>query len=167
MEPPTGVEPVPRARDRDELARRRARTNAVETSATRRDHLVDRVGENDVVHAVDSPSGGDETGAEASRDGEDAPNVPAARPGGVATVETHGFVRGDDPATDPLADADAVDADEVVIGVRERSPAAKAVFGSTARRVLLGSNRPMAVVRSNGFSREPAPPASGRTCRCR
>jgi nucleotide-binding universal stress UspA family protein len=121
-------------------------TDAVETSATLCDYLVDRVETDDVVHAVNSLPGGDETDAEASRDGEDALNVVAARLDGLATVETRQFVRGNEPATDLLAHADAVDADELVIGVRERTPTAKVVFGSTAQRVLLRSNRPIAVV---------------------
>ncbi len=68
----------------------------------------------------------------------------------VETSATRQFVRGNGPATDLLAHADAVDADELVIGVRERTPTAKVVFGSTAQRVLLRSNRPMAVVPLEG-----------------
>jgi nucleotide-binding universal stress UspA family protein len=61
-------------------------------------------------------------------------------------VETHQFVRGNDAAADILDYAEEVDADEILLGIRKRNPTAKVVFGSTAQKILLNSNRPMAVV---------------------
>jgi nucleotide-binding universal stress UspA family protein len=100
----------------------------------------------DTLHAVNSLRGGARTDATDVRDGEDAINVVRSRLGGVATVETHQFVRGNDPYEDLLGHADDVDADELVLGVRKRNPTAKVVFGSTAQAVLLRSPRPVAVV---------------------
>jgi nucleotide-binding universal stress UspA family protein len=121
-------------------------TNSVHHSAAIADYLDGRVGSDDEVHAINSQEGGDATSAEDVRDGEDALNAIQSRLGDVATVETHQFVRGNDPAEDVLDYADDVDADEIVIGIRKRNPTAKVVFGSTAQKILLRSNRPMAVV---------------------
>lgn len=121
-------------------------TNHVDTSAVLCDYLVSRLNDGDAVHAVNSLPGGDDTSSEDAREGEDALNVVAARLGGFADVETHQFVRGNDPADDVLDYADKVDADELVVGIRKRNPTAKVVFGSTAQNILLNSNRPMAVV---------------------
>lgn len=121
-------------------------TNHVDTSAALCDYLHSRVDEGDAVHGVNSLPGGDDTSSEEVRNGEDALNVVSSRLGGFTEVETHQFVRGNDAATDVLDYADEIDADEIVIGIRKRNPTAKIVFGSTAQRILLNSNRPMAVV---------------------
>ncbi|WP_049986882.1 universal stress protein [Halobellus rufus] len=121
-------------------------TNHVDTSARLCDYLVERVSASDEIHAVNSQRGGDETDADDIRDGEEALNVVSSRLGGIATVETHQFVRGNDPYEDVLEQAETVDADEIAIGIRKRNPTAKVVFGSTAQRILLHANRPMIVV---------------------
>ncbi|MFC5134677.1 MULTISPECIES: universal stress protein [Haloferacaceae] len=54
----------------------------------------------------------------------------------VTTVRRHG-----DTTDEILAEADEIDADLVVIGGRKRSPVGKAVFGSVAQSVLLGTDR--------------------------
>ena len=121
-------------------------TDTVDTSAALCDYLDGRVDPVDTIHAVSSLPGGDWTDATDARDGEDAINVVRSRLGARATVETHQFVRGNAPHEDLLDHADAVDADELVIGVRKRNPTAKVVFGSTAQAVLLRTARPVAVV---------------------
>lgn len=45
--------------------------------------------------------------------------------------------------------AEAVEADRVVVGGRKRSPAGKAVFGSTAQDILLSSPAPVTFVRND------------------
>ncbi|RLM57321.1 universal stress protein [Halobellus sp. Atlit-31R] len=121
-------------------------TNHVDTSARLCDYLLDRVSGSDEVHAVNSLPGGDATDSDDVRDGEEALNVVSSRLDTITTVETHQFVRGNEPDEDILEHAADVDADEIVIGIRRRNPTAKVVFGSTAQRVLLHSDRPMAVV---------------------
>jgi nucleotide-binding universal stress UspA family protein len=121
-------------------------TDTVDTSAALCDYLDDRLDPDDTVHALNSLWGGSRTDAETVRDGEDAINVVRSRLGARATVETHQFVRRNDPDEDLLAHADAVNADELVLGVRKRNPTGKAVFGSTTQSVLLASSRPVAVV---------------------
>ncbi|MGM0590482.1 MAG: universal stress protein [Halobacteriota archaeon] len=121
-------------------------TNDVNTSAALCDYLQERVGPGDVVYAVNSLRGGDETSSDEVRDGSDALNVVEVRLGASATVETHQFVRDNSPVEDLLACVADADADELVIGLRTRSPTAKIVFGSTAQDVLLRANVPIAVV---------------------
>jgi nucleotide-binding universal stress UspA family protein len=118
----------------------------VHAAATLCDYLGERVEAADTVVAVNSHRGGDETDAAAVRDGEDALNAVAARLGALCTVETHQYVRGNSPHADLLGAVEEFDADELVVGVRKRSPTAKVVFGSTAQTVLLNSPVPIAVV---------------------
>jgi nucleotide-binding universal stress UspA family protein len=111
------------------------------------DYLGDHVDADDAVHVINSLVGGDATSAEDVRDGEDALNAARTRLAGTgADVETHQFVRGNEPHEDLLRYADELDADELVIGVRKRNPTAKVVFGSTAQRVLLNARVPVRVV---------------------
>lgn len=121
-------------------------TNAVHVSAVLCDYLEDRLKEEDTVHVVNSQVGGDKTDVDDIRDGEEALNVVSSRVGATATVETHQYVRGNDPATDVLKCAEEFDADELVIGIRKRSPTGKAIFGSVAQDLLLETDRPIVVV---------------------
>ena len=121
-------------------------TDHVGTSARLCDYLIDRIDADDELHAINSLPGEDETDSRDVRDGEEALNVISSRLGGFTTVETRQFVRGNEPHEDVLRRAAAVDADEVVIGIRQRSPTAKVVFGSTAQRVLRRSDRPVVAV---------------------
>lgn len=121
-------------------------TNSVDSSAAACDYLIDRLNEGDSVIAVNSLVGGDETSAEAVRDGKEALNVVDVRLGAVADVETHQFVRGNEPKTDVLQACEEFDPDELVISIRDRSPTGKAVFGSVSQQLLLNSDRPVVSV---------------------
>ncbi|WP_255197690.1 universal stress protein [Halorarius litoreus] len=59
----------------------------------------------------------------------------------VATIDT--VIEAGDPSTEILSYADEHDVDQLVIGVRKRSPTGKIVFGSTAQDVLLSTTRPV------------------------
>ncbi len=58
------------------------------------------------------------------------------------------LVQGNTPAEDLLAVAEKEHADLIVIGLRQRSPVGKLILGSTAQDVLLGTERPVLVVRA-------------------
>lgn len=62
----------------------------------------------------------------------------------VTAVRRHG-----DTTDEVLAEADETDADLVVIGGRKRSPVGKAMFGSVAQSVLLGTDRPVMYVQTD------------------
>lgn len=65
---------------------------------------------------------------------------------GRAAVETHQLLRGNEPHEDLLQFADENDVDEILVGIRQRSAAERAVFGSTAQKVLLNADRPVVAV---------------------
>ncbi|MWV39142.1 universal stress protein [Natrialba sp. INN-245] len=60
-------------------------------------------------------------------------------------VEIRGIVG--DQADEIVSLADEVDADNVIVGGRRRSPTGKAVFGSTAQQVMLNAPCPVTYVR--------------------
>ncbi|AKH96547.1 universal stress protein [Halanaeroarchaeum sulfurireducens] len=62
-----------------------------------------------------------------------------------AAVTVHELVG--DPADAILSTAEDVDADVVMMGVRDRSPIGKVVFGSVSQKVILGSEVPVIVAR--------------------
>ena len=53
-----------------------------------------------------------------------------------------------DTTEDIIRVADDVDADSIVLGGRKRSPAGKAIFGSTTQSVILNTDRPVVVTGS-------------------
>ncbi|WP_253738619.1 universal stress protein [Halohasta salina] len=60
----------------------------------------------------------------------------------------HGRLAGDGDAGDRIAEiADEIGADLVIVGGRGRTPAGKAVFGSTAQTVMLNASCPVTYVR--------------------
>lgn len=122
-------------------------TDTTEASAALADYLAGTVDPADAVYVVNSLPGGEGTDSADVRAGEAAIDAIADALADVpVTVETHQFVRGNQPVEDLLGFAAEVDADEVVIGIRKRSPVGKVVFGSTAQHVLLGSDRPVRCV---------------------
>lgn len=121
-------------------------TNSVDSSAAACDYLAERLDDDDTVIVINSLVGGDDTTAEDVRDGNEALNVVEARLADLASVETHQFVRGNEPATDVWKACEEFDPDEMVISLRDRTPTGKAVFGSVSQQLLLGSGRPVVSV---------------------
>lgn len=117
-------------------------TDDVSTSEKLATYLADRLAPDDAVYAVNSLYGGDDTSEEDVVDGEEALTVLSDR----FDAETHQFVRGNSPQEDLLQFAEERDVDELVIGIRKRSPTGKVIFGSTAQDLLLSSALPVACV---------------------
>lgn len=117
-------------------------TDAVTTSERLVAYLTGVVDENDMVFVVNSLHGGEETGPEEVSDGKAALNaIEDDLDSGM--IETHQFIRGNEPIEDLLQAATDFDIDEIVIGIRKRTPVGKLVFGSTARDLLLEADRPV------------------------
>ena len=111
-------------------------TDGVTTSERLVEYLSGTVDENDTVFIVNSLHGGEETNSGDIKEGKDALDI---IDDGLteASSECHQFIRGNEPVEDLLQSAKEFDADEIVIGIRKRSPVGKIVFGSTARDLLL------------------------------
>ncbi len=118
-----------------------AGTDSVHTTAAICDYLDDRATADDEVTVVSVAPADDPA---AVRDGQEALNVAPVRLAAVGAVETE--LREGDPATELLAAASDVDADEIVIGAYSGSPGATADLGSTAQTLLPTVSRPVVVV---------------------
>jgi len=117
-------------------------TDGVATSETLVDYVRDHFSEGDEVYAVNSLRGGDRTSDEAVAEGKAALDVLAEG----LDAETHQLIRGNSPQEDLLAFADEHGVDQLVVGIRKRTPTGKILFGSTAHDLLLESDRPVLTV---------------------
>jgi len=103
---------------------------------------------NGKIFVVMSLVGGDDTGVEEIKKGEDA--LEAAKSileqEGI-DGETHLLIRGVLPGEDIVQFAADNQADEIVVGVRKRSKVGKLMFGSTAQFVILEAPCPVVSVK--------------------
>jgi nucleotide-binding universal stress UspA family protein len=118
-------------------------TDSVETSERLVTYIEARAGDDDTVYAVNSLPGGNRTSDEDVRAGRDALEV---FEGSTVPIDTHQLVRGNSPQEDVMLFAADHDVDEIVVGIRKRSPTGKLVFGSTAQDLLLSSELPVVCV---------------------
>lgn len=124
-------------------------TDGTDTSEKLCDYLEDRVTDDDTVYAVNSLHGGDRTDEDDVREGRDALDVVEDR---VPGTDGHQIVRGNSPQEDLLQFAAEHDVDELVVGIRKRSPTGKVLFGSTAQDLLLSTDLPVVCVPTTGAS---------------
>ncbi|MFB6207066.1 MAG: universal stress protein [Haloglomus sp.] len=118
----------------------------VDTEATAErlvEYLEGKLEDGDEVFAVNSLPGGESTSDDDVVSGREATEYVEEH---LKNVETHQLVRGNSPQEDLLEFADDHDVDELVIGIRKRSPTGKLVFGSTAQDLLLETELPTVVV---------------------
>lgn len=121
-------------------------TNGVDESQTLCDATRPQVTDGDTVYALNSLHGGDDTSSDDVEAGRDAIEQITTELGNLASVETYQLIRGNDPTTDIIDFAQEHDVDQIVIGIRKRSPTGKALFGSTAQEVLLYADRPVLAI---------------------
>lgn len=117
--------------------------DSTETAERMVEYLENRVTDDDTVFAVNSLEGGDRTTDDEVVKGREATEH---MEGELPNVKTHQLVRGNSPQEDLVEFAEENDVDELVIGIRKRSPTGKLVFGSTAQDLLLETSRPAVVV---------------------
>ena len=118
-------------------------TDSVETSERLVGYLDGRLNDGDTLFAVNSLRGGDGTSDDEVIAGRDALEaIEEAFP----NADTHQLVRGNSPQEDMLEFAADNDVDELVIGIRKRSPTGKLMFGSTAQDLLLSTEEPVVCV---------------------
>ncbi|WP_253738571.1 universal stress protein [Halohasta salina] len=113
-------------------------TDSVHTAAALCDYLVDRLGEDDTVHAVSVQPDTSASAAE-RRDGDDALNAVYARLGAVSTVETHRVDGSETSAAGVRTVAAETEADEIVLGV-------DGGLGSATEAVVADADCPVVIV---------------------
>ena len=106
-------------------------------------YLQDRVTDDDTVYAVNSLYGESETSDAEVVEGREATEYVEDH---LPDVDAHQLIRGHSPQEDLVQFADEHAVEELVIGIRKRSPTGKLVFGSTAQDLLLETTRPTVVV---------------------
>ncbi|PSP57764.1 universal stress protein UspA [Halobacteriales archaeon QH_7_66_36] len=117
-------------------------TDSAETSERLVSYVRERASEDDELYAVNSLYGGDQTTDEEIVEGETALEVLEEELG----ADPHQLVRGNSPQVDLIRFAREYDVDELIIGIRKRSPTGKMLFGSTAQDLLLETDRPVVTI---------------------
>lgn len=104
-----------------------------------------------VLHVVEPFQGTDEGGMVETEDLYESGEYPDSVDAAIDALEDSGItterrqVEGD-PAETILSVAQELDADNIVMSGRKRSPAGKVLFGSTVQSVLLSADRPVTTV---------------------
>lgn len=121
-----------------------AGSDGVQTSTALCDYLDGEVTDSDTVHVVSAL--GATPSQEAIDRGREALEIFTDRFEDAASVELHRPIRSTSPPKELLITANEVDADRIVIGLRQHSTTERVIFGSTAQEVLKNASRPVIAV---------------------
>ena len=119
-------------------------TDGVQTSSRLGEYLDSEVADGDGLHVLYA-LGANPTQEDIDR-GEDALALFADRFGERAVVELHNPIRTTPPSEELLITAEEVDADRIVVGLRQHGMTERVIFGSTAQEVLKSTVRPVIAV---------------------
>lgn len=119
-------------------------TDGTRTSTALCDYLGDMVTDGDTIHAIYAL--GETPSREAIDQSEEALARFTEQFGETVEVEFHNPIRSTEPAEELLITANEVDADWIVIGLRQHNLAERVIFGSTAQEVLKKTPRPVIAV---------------------
>lgn len=119
-------------------------SDGTRTSTVLCDYLDDMVTDGDTIHALYAL--GDAPNQEAVSRGEEALAIFTDRFGGTLEVTLHKPIRRTPPAEELLITANEVDADQIVLGLRQHNVAERVISGSTAQEVLKNTTRPVIAV---------------------
>lgn len=119
-------------------------TDGIHTSTVLCDYLDDVVTDGDTIHALYAL--GETPSQEAVSRGEEALAMFTDRFGETLGVILHKPIRRTPPAEELLITSNEVDADQIVIGLRQHNLAERVISGSTAQEVLKNTPRPVIAV---------------------
>jgi len=119
-------------------------TDGAQTSTALCDYLDGEATANDTVHVVYAL--GATPSQEAIERGKEALEPFTERFEDALSVEFHRPIRSTPPSEELLITANEVDADRIVVGLRQHSMTERVIFGSTAQEVLKNASRPVIAV---------------------
>ena len=111
--------------------------------------LRETVGSDDTVEVVNVITGDD---VETARDGEKALEAFEGEFEGSVTVGTRQVNRGRSPSTELVELAREIEADRIVVGLRQHSRTERIIFGSVSQSLLKKVDRPITLVPLPGYA---------------
>lgn len=119
-------------------------TDGIRTSTVLCDYLDDMVTDGDTIHALYALGGA--PNQETVSQGEEALAIFTDRFGEALEVTLHKPIRQTPPSEELLITANEIDADQIVLGLRQHNVAERVISGSTAQEVLKNTTRPVIAV---------------------
>ena len=109
-------------------------------------YLDDHLEDGDEVYAINSLPGKRSSGSSEIERGTEALEEVEKLLASRATIETHQYVRGKDPAVDIIDAADEYDVDELLVGLKRHTRRERIAFGSTLEATLRKASRPVRAI---------------------